>query len=176
MNTATGCLLFVTIASNVQSSIFDRHAWKDRVYSSLHLSNDYDRFVQRSDDVTVQNTKSTASTIGSINVDLGDGEIQSISSQRWIKKNSSIYHPLVSSMNSSSVIGHKRQTYTFHPPTDRYRSSFPTSVSRTDQDEPGAITISMDPAAMVRLLSLIGSSATSISAAFMGTLRLLAPM
>ena len=170
-STVTGFLLLMT--SQGKGSVLDGHVWKDRFSSTLNLNNDPDHPSENDyrfdDSMDIRSPSSSVRTMGSINVDLGD--YPRSPSQGWAVKNDSIRSTVATLLDTTDVMNHRRQLYNIQP----YRvMPMPTPIN--EQADPGAISIHVDPSSLVRLLSLTCSSATSFTAAFMGTLRLLAPM
>jgi len=94
--------------------------------------------------------------IGSLHLDFGNG--QNNSSQRWTDK------------QNNDEIKYNRPIGGDHDNLNTYRTA------DLPQADPGAISLNIDASALVRLLSILGTSVTCFTAVFMGTLRLLAPM
>jgi hypothetical protein len=155
----TICILLMTC--KVQGSILEGHVWKDRFFHSIPLcrhnipSGVDKHFISEAklDDFDDTGTVSFATTrIGSIHVNMD-------SNSGWL------------SLNNEQTI---KDNYQVHSPTASFNGR--KSLNSHDQPQSNSVSVSLDVPAFFRLLLLLCSGAASFSTAFMGTLRLLAPM
>jgi hypothetical protein len=152
---ATSYYLLMIASGIVHGSILDRQIVsrdrQNRIYSkndmTLDDSNERGRYYVSS----LQDKR-----IGSLHLDFGNG--QNNSSQRWTDK------------QNNDEIKYNRPIGGDHDNLNTYRTA------DLPQAGPGAISLNIDASALVRLLSILGTSVTCFTAVFMGTLRLLAPM